>query len=90
MKSRITLSITEDGLFEIWMNREGRDELVRKLKLLDEQYEHLHLEPDETGDIELSTVAYRPSDKVFEYGKILFRIDEWDREHFPHVLEPAR
>jgi len=87
MKSRITLSMTEDGLLEIWMNREGRDELVRQLTMLDERDEHLHLEAGELGDIEVSTVPYRPTDKIIESGKIMFRTDEWDRQYFPHVIE---
>jgi len=32
--------------------------------------------------------AYRAGDRVLEWGKVLFRPDAWDREHFPYVLGP--
>jgi len=38
------------------------------------------------GDVEVSTRPYSPDDQVLEWGKIMFRTDEWDREYFPHVM----
>lgn len=36
--------------------------------------------------------AYTPGDEVMEWGKVLFRPDEWDEQYFPHVLaeSPAK
>jgi len=36
----------------------------------------------------VSSQAYYPDDKVLEYGKVIFRTDEWDRKYFPHVFSP--
>ena len=91
MKPRVTVSRTSDGELEIWMNREGRDKFVAELQRLGEHSDHFHLGPDEdTAEFLLSTVAYRPTDEVISYAKVLFRPDEWDRKYFPHVLgEPS-
>ena len=86
MKPRITVNLTADGEFEIWLNPEGRDLLVRELQHLSEQSEHFHLAPDTMGEVELSLRPYRPTDKLIQRGKVLFRTDEWDRRHFPHVF----
>ena len=90
MSARITVNINAGGVFEIWMNEEGRDLLVRELQGLSEKNDHLHLMPKLTpkpmGDIELSSRAYRSDDKILEWGKVLFRPDAWDREYFPHVM----
>jgi hypothetical protein len=37
-------------------------------------------------DLFESTRPYRKGDKLLEYGKVLFRLDEWDRKYFPHVV----
>ena len=86
MSARITINITSSGEFELRMNGEGRDLLVKELQGLNESNEHIHLGAKPIGDVEVSTRPYRSDDKVLEWGKILFRIDEWDRKHFPHVL----
>jgi hypothetical protein len=41
---------------------------------------------DMTGHVPTSSLPYHPSDKVLEWGKVLFRTDDWDREHYPHVM----
>lgn len=88
MAARITLDINSAGEFELWLNPEGRDLLVKELLALSESNEHLHLMPSEVpSDVEVSTRPYRPSDKLLEYGKVLFRLDEWDAQDYPHVLE---
>ncbi|MFN3816624.1 hypothetical protein [Brevundimonas sp.] len=30
---------------------------------------------------------YMEGDEVIEWGKVLFRPDEWDETYFPHVME---
>lgn len=93
MSARITINTTADGVFEMWLNKEGRDLLVKELQKLTEVHEHLHVAPRSTdvkvmmGDIEVCTTPYRKDDKVYEWGKIYLRTDEWDREHFAHVME---
>jgi len=87
-RPRITLSTNLGGEIEIWLNETGRDLLVRELQNLSEASDHFHLSPEEWGgEVPLRTKAYRPGDKIIESGKILFRPDKWDAEHFPHVLE---
>ncbi len=87
MDPRITINLTADGEFQIWLNAEGRDLLVRELQQLSEKDDHFHLMPkDMTGHVPTSSRPYDPSDKVLEWGKVLFRTDDWDREHYPHVM----
>ncbi len=89
MKPRITINITADGLLEIWLNEAGRDLLVKELMHLNETSEHFHFGPEGTAEVEVATRPYRPDDTVLEYGKVLFRTDEWDAKYFPHVLASA-
>jgi hypothetical protein len=87
MGPRITINLTADGEFQIWLNEEGRDLLVRELQRLNERDEHFHLMPkDMDGHVPTSSRPYHPSDKVLEWGKVLFRTDDWDKEHYPHVM----
>jgi hypothetical protein len=86
MVARITINLTATGEFELWLNEEGRDLLVQELQHLSEKRDHFHLGPKDIGDVEVSTVAYRPDDRVLEYGKVLFRTDAWDEKYFPHVM----
>jgi len=86
MKPRITINLNTDGQLEIWLNPQGRDILVAELMRLDESHDHVHLAPDDFGEVELSTCPYNPADTVIQFGKILFRTDEWDRQYFPHVM----
>jgi hypothetical protein len=87
MGPRITVNLTANGEFEIWINEKGRDLLVQELQGLNEQNDHFHLGPAEIGEVEVSARSYRPDDKIIEYGKVLFRTDEWDKQYFPHVLD---
>jgi hypothetical protein len=84
VKPRITMNLSAGGELEIWLNAAGRDVLVRELNALNETNEHFHLFP--AGEVDTSATAYRPTDKLIFSGKVLFRTDEWDREHFPHVM----
>ncbi|MGA9723358.1 MAG: hypothetical protein WBQ86_12950 [Candidatus Binatus sp.] len=87
MKPRITFNLKADGDFEIWINEEGRDLLVQELQGLNKGNEHFHLGPDEDDEVQVSTRPYRADDKILEYGKVLFRPDEWDKQYFPHVFD---
>ena len=86
MKPRITINTTKDGEIEIWLNSSGRDLLVSELLALNERWDHFHFNPEE---VKASNKAYRPTDTVYEYGKVYFRTEEWDKEHFPHVFEAS-
>jgi hypothetical protein len=88
MKPRITMNLRDDGEFELWINKEGRDLLVRELLALNEKSDHFHLRPTEFGasEVAVSLRPYRPTDTVISTGKVLFRADDWDRTHFPHVF----
>ena len=88
MGPRIAVNLTAGGEFEIWLNEEGRNLLVRELQALSESNDHFHLMPNDIpGDVPVSKRAYRSDDKVLEWGKIYFRTDDWDKEHYPHVME---
>jgi hypothetical protein len=86
MRPRITIDRSAGGELEIWMNEAGRDLFIRKLQSLSEKNDHFHLAPSGMGEVEVSSRAYRPDDQLFEWGKVLFRTDEWDMQYFPHVL----
>jgi hypothetical protein len=86
MKPRITMALTADEELNISLNPAGRDLLVRELQTLNETSEHFHLAPNGRGEVEVCTRAYRPTDTIIERGKVLFRLDEWDRRDFPHVI----
>jgi hypothetical protein len=89
MKPRITVNVTPLGEFQIWINAEGRDLLVRELQRLDTVHAHFHLMPEGCdAEVEVSSLPYIDTDKVFECGRVIFRTDEWDRQYFPHVLGP--
>jgi hypothetical protein len=88
---RITMSRNERGEVELWLNPAGRDLLVQQLQSLSANNEHFHLGPSgEVPGVPLETRPYQEGDQVFEWGKVLFRLDEWDTEHFPHVMEEGR
>lgn len=90
MKPRITISTAENGELEIWLNETGRDQLIEALQgLTGNSNDHLHLWTWGEGDLPLSDRAYRPTDKIVDTVKVLFRPDAWDRQYFPHVLDKA-
>ena len=87
MTPRITISTSSQGTLEIAVNPSGRDKLVALLQSLSNQNEHFHLAPAEIGmDCDLSEVPYNSQDQIVTFAKVLYRSDEWDEEHFPHVL----
>ena len=87
MKARITMSVTEEGELEIWLNEAGRAKLVEALLSLGEASDHFHFGPPEEGELEVLQRPYRPTDTVLGWGKVLYRTDEWDRRDFPHVID---
>jgi hypothetical protein len=88
MRPRITISRSKDGKLEIHLNEAGRDLLVRELLHLSERNDHFHFMPETTdGEVPVRSRPYREGDEVFEWGKVLFRPDEWDARYFPHVLD---
>lgn len=93
-KPRITFTMqrSENGRpseLQVYVNPEGRDLLVKELTQLDERWDHAHLQDEKwTTDVPLQTRAYVPErEEIIDCVKILFRTDEWDAEHFPHVLK---
>lgn len=89
MKPRITISVTEGGEFEIYLNETGRDRLVEELQRLDKSWDHFHLAPEGFDmDVDLQSTSYDAKHRVYDWGKVLFRPDEWDAEFYPHVMEP--
>jgi hypothetical protein len=88
MKPRITINTNKSGELEIWVNEAGRDLLVKELQSLTTKNNHFHLQPEGFQEVPTQGRAYREGDQLLEWGKVLFRPDEWDRQYFPHVLEP--
>jgi len=84
---RITMSVTTGGGFEIHLNDEGRNLLIRELQSLNEKNDHFHLAAWHDAEVRLGRNAYSPSDKIIGAAKILFRTDEWDRQYYPQVLD---
>jgi len=81
------MNTTPDGELEIWLNEEGRDLLVRELVGLSERSDHFHLGTFEGAEVAIRALPYRPTDILLHAGKVSLRPDEWDRTHFPHVME---
>lgn len=95
MKPRVTVSVLPDGSFEIALNEAGRDLLMGELKGLSREWDHFHLDHyddpliADATDVPLADRAYSPGDRVLKDGKVLFRPDDWDAAHFPHVLQSS-
>ena len=89
MKPRITITTSPTGFLEILVHEAGRDLLVKELQGLSEKWDHFHLDPEGLEmDVPTQSIPYTDGDVVHAYGKVLFRPDAWDAEHFPHVLAP--
>jgi hypothetical protein len=92
MRARVTVSVRPDGSFEIFVNEAGRELLIKELVGLSERWDHFHLDhyddPDiaDATDVPLSGIPYDADDRVLLNGKVLYRPDNWDAEHFPHVM----
>jgi hypothetical protein len=64
MSARITFNLAANGEFEIWLNEQGRDLLVRELQQLGEKNDHFHLGPADIGEVEVSS---RPTGPTIEF-----------------------
>ena len=90
MRPRITISTSNAGELEIWVNEAGRDLLVRELLGLSERNDHFHFMPEDAGgEVPVRNRPYRGGDEIIEWGKVMLRPDGWDAQHFPHVLDDA-
>jgi hypothetical protein len=92
MKPRITVTVDrsdngEPVAVEIYVNPAGRDHLMEQLAALDSSHEHFHMFSRAWGSDELGQNAYDPQKPVVHHLKVLFRLDEWDQEFFPHVMK---
>ena len=83
---RITISIDEGGELNIYVNEAGRDVLVKELLGLSHRSDHSHLGTWLGAEVEMRDIPYRPTDRIVDAAKISLRPDEWDEQHFPHVL----
>jgi hypothetical protein len=92
MPPRLTLVRTKEGGVELWFNEAGKALLMSEIGQLGESNDHLHMSTsNDSADINLSDIPYRPSDQVIGEMKLLFRTDDWDRKYFQHVItEGAR
>jgi hypothetical protein len=87
MRPRITVRRNMQGELEIWLNEAGRDLMVRELQQLSRSSDHFHFGPEALGgEVPVQTRPYCDGDEIFEWGKVMLRPDEWDAQHFPHVL----
>ena len=83
MKARITINMNKNQELEIWLNGPGRDPLVRELQRLGEENDHFHFMPEDMGAVGVSNRGYREDDTVIEWGKVMFRTEEWMRVTSP-------
>jgi hypothetical protein len=74
MAARITVNLNAKGEFEIWLNPEGRDVLVKELQGLSETNDHFHLGPRPIGEVQVSGRRYRSDDQLLEYGSSFERM----------------
>ena len=89
---RITVTTTKGDDGEptevlLYVNPEGRDLLVRELMRLDPTNEHFHLMGASWGVGNLREIAYAADETALPHLKVLFRLDEWDQQYFPHVMK---
>jgi len=63
MAARITVNLNAKGEFEIWLNPEGRDVLVKELQGLSETNDHFHLGPRPIGEVRR---RYQSDDQLLE------------------------
>lgn len=90
MTERPRLTVQIDGSEVIlYLNPEARSRLISELQNLDRHNDHLHVLGPEVGDeLQTSQIPYRPDDLLAYSMKVCLRYDDWDDEHFPHVMAP--
>jgi len=87
---RMTIQVSGDPggqEVEILLNPEARKWLIAALNKLDRADDHFHAFTFEEWDgLQLSAIPYGPGDTPAVALKVLLRYDDWDAEHFPHVM----
>jgi hypothetical protein len=92
-RPRITVVVKKDQQGEpaevyLYLNPEGRDQLVAELQHLSERSDHFHMQPDElVAEVPLCGIPYESDELVPGHVKVMFRPDDWDRQYFPHVMK---
>ncbi len=92
-KPRITFAVKKNEQGEpvevyLYLNPEGRDQLVAELQHLSERSDHFHMQHDELiAEVLTQSVPYEPDEIIPWHVKVMFRPDVWDRQYFPHVME---
>jgi hypothetical protein len=94
-RPRMTVQVSNgtglDREVEILLNPAARRLLVSQLEKLDRGDDHLHVFSFEEDSLALSEIPYRDGDQPVCALKISLRYDDWDEEHFPHVMkQPGR
>lgn len=91
-KPRIILQVSEEGgqsgNVEIYVNGEGLALLIEELQALSKRNDHFHLFAPQWGmpDGPLRLTPYDSNQATAGHLKVLYRPDDWDKEHFPEVL----
>ena len=73
---------------QLYLNEPALETLIRELTALSRQSDHTHfLAPDwgEENNV-VSLVPYNSGTDTAGHLKVMFRPDDWDREHYPHVM----
>lgn len=92
-KPRITLEVSEkggaSGVVQLFINKEGRDLLLKELAALSEDNDHFHLFALDWGESEgsLSLKPYKDGAATAGHFKVMFRADDWDRKYYPKLFE---
>ena len=94
MAERPRLTVQIDGNDEgaeviLHLNPAARDRLIAELLKLDRTDDHFHILGPEAGDeLQKLQIPYEPDDRLAYSVKVVLRHDDWDEEHFPHVMAP--
>lgn len=93
MSERPRMTVVIDGEVkgsrevQLLLNPVARDLLVAELMKLDRSNDHFHLLSfEEWSELTLSTIPYTTGDELVPAVKVSLRYDDWDAEHFPHVM----
>lgn len=91
-KSRITVVVNKNDKGEpnevlIYLNLEGRDQLLSELQHLSESSDHFHMQPEDWAmEVPLRMIPYVEGEIIPAHVKVMFRPDAWDEQYFPHVM----
>lgn len=90
-RPRMTVQVSAgtglDREVEIYLNPEARRILVAELTKLNRTDDHFHVFSfEDWNGLQLSEVPYSAGDTPVAALKVLLRYDDWDAEHFPHVM----